>query len=254
MKRETFPLRRGIVYGPVHSRRLGTSLGINLFPPGRKICPFDCVYCEYGKTTDRVTEVERDGLPSAETVVRAVEVALGEEPALDYVTFSGHGEPTLHPDLESIVEGVLALRDRLQPQAKVAMLSCSGVVNRPEVRRALSRLDRRIMKLDAGDEEAFAAINRPAPGLMLQDIIDGLVALDDVVIQHMVFDGEMAKIESERHEAWMRAIEVTRPSEIQVYSIDRPTAEAGLIRVPLDELKALARQVEARTGIRTRAY
>lgn len=254
MNSSTYPLRRGIVYGPVRSRRLGRSLGINLFPAGHKICPFDCVYCEYGRTTDLVSAVGREGLPSADEVLQAVEVGLAEHPGLEYITFSGHGEPTLHPDFARIVDGVVALRDRWQPQAKVAVLSCSGVVNRPEVQSALRQADERIMKLDAGDDATFRAVNRPAGDQGLDAIVDGLAGLENLVIQHMVFDGELSNREGPAHEAWLRAVERIRPREIQIYSVDRPTAEAGILRVPLEELQRLAQAVEARTGIRTVAY
>ena len=110
MQSGTYPLRRGLVYGPVNSRRLGRSLGINLFPEGRKICPFDCVYCEYGATTDRVMDVPPEGLPGIEEVLESVEIGLCRHEGLQYVTFSGHGEPTVHPGFPQIVDGVLRLR------------------------------------------------------------------------------------------------------------------------------------------------
>lgn len=254
MEPQTYSLSRDLAYGPVRSRRLGLSLGINLFPVGRKICPFDCIYCEYGKTTDLVSRVTRDGLPSVGQVLHAVETRLAEQPGLQYVTFSGHGEPTLHPHFAEIVDGVVALRDRLQPAARVAVLSCSGVVNRAEVRAALSRVDRRIMKLDAGDEATFQAINRPVSGLKLRAIVDGLEQLDDVVIQHMVLDGLTANAPGPVHEAWVRAAERIQPREVQIYSVDRPTAEAGVLKVPLADLQRLARTFHARTGIAAAAY
>ena len=254
MKSQTIPPRRGIVYGPVHSRRLGLSLGINLFPAGHKVCPFDCVYCEYGCTTDLVARVGRNELPTVDEVLAAVEQGLMQHPGLGYVTFSGHGEPTLHPDFSQIVEGVVALRDRLQPRAKVAVLSCSGVVNRPEIRTALASLDERIMKLDAGDEETFQAINRPVPGLALESIVQELADLEGIVIQHMVLDGEVSNAGEPAQEAWLEAVARIRPAEIQIYSIDRPTAQGGLLKVPKETLDRLAEEVEARTGIPACAY
>jgi wyosine [tRNA(Phe)-imidazoG37] synthetase (radical SAM superfamily) len=254
MSSQTIPLRRGVVYGPVHSRRLGLSLGINLFPTGHKICPFDCVYCEYGFTTDLVARMEQKQAPSAKEVLQAVEMSLTEYDNLAYITFSGQGEPTLHPDLSEIVDGVVALRNRLQPGARVAMLSCSGVVNRPEVREALARLDDRIMKLDAGDEATFRAMNRPLSGLTLESIIAGLAQLEDVVIQHMVLDGSFSNAGGPAHEAWLLAMKRIQPQEIQIYSVDRPTAEANVLRVPKETLERLAAEVQSRTGIPTFAY
>jgi wyosine [tRNA(Phe)-imidazoG37] synthetase (radical SAM superfamily) len=254
MSSQTIPLRRGIVYGPVHSRRLGLSLGINLFPTGHKICPFDCIYCEYGLTTDLAARIEPQQAPTAGEVLATVAAALQEHDDLAYITFSGHGEPTLHPDLAEIVTGVVALRDRRQPSARVAMLSCSGVVNRPEVRAALACLDDRIMKLDAGDEATFRALNRPLPGLALESIVVGLAQLDDLVIQHMVLDGVFSNAGGPAHEAWLQAVERIRPKEIQIYSVDRPTAEANVLRVPHETLAHLAAGVQVRTGITTLAF
>jgi wyosine [tRNA(Phe)-imidazoG37] synthetase (radical SAM superfamily) len=254
MPAQTFPLSRGIAYGPVRSRRLGYSLGINLFPEGHKICPFDCVYCEYGCTTDRATTVDRDRVPPPSEVLQSVASALREHPLLEYVTFSGHGEPTLHPEFPEIVDGVLGLRDQLQPQARVAVLSCSGVVGRPGIRSALSRVDERIMKLDAGDETTFQAINRPAPGLSLEGIIEGLSALRDIVIQHMILDGAVSNSSGESHQAWVRAVARIGPREIQIYSVERPTAEAGVHKVPLEVLQRLARDVQNRLRIPAEAF
>ncbi|MFC2037748.1 radical SAM protein [Chloroflexota bacterium] len=253
-KAETYPLRRGIVYGPVRSRRLGFSLGINLFPEGHKICPFNCVYCEYGCTTDLVSRAGRDELPTVDEVLGAVERGLVETPALQYVTFSGHGEPTLHPDFAHIVDGVLACRDRLQAQARVAVLSCSGVVNRPEVRAVLDHLDERIMKLDAGDEATFQAINRPVPGLALESIVAGLASLEDIVIQHMVLDGRISNLHGAARKAWLAAVQRIGPSEIQIYSVDRPTAESGVLKVPGDVMTRLANEIQQLTGVPTSAY
>jgi wyosine [tRNA(Phe)-imidazoG37] synthetase (radical SAM superfamily) len=254
MSSRTLPLQRGIVYGPVHSRRLGLSLGINLFPAGHKICPFNCVYCEYGQTTELVARAEQTAMPSAAEVLATVEASLQVIEGLAYITFSGHGEPTLHPHFAEVVEGVVGLRDRFQPQAKVAVLSCSGVVTRPEVRAALGLLDERIMKLDAGDEATFRAINRPVPYLSLESIVDGLAQLEDVVIQHMVLGGAFSNLDGTEHEAWLRALQRVHPAAIQLYSVDRPTAESNVERVPGETMRHLAAEVEARTGIPTSAY
>jgi wyosine [tRNA(Phe)-imidazoG37] synthetase (radical SAM superfamily) len=229
-------------------------LGINLFPEGHKICPFNCVYCEYGCTTDLVSWAGRDGLPTVGEVLRAVERGLTETPDLQYVTFSGHGEPTLHPDFAQIVDGVLAVRNRLQPQARVAVLSCSGVVSRPEVRAALDHVDERIMKLDAGDEAMFQAINRPAPGLALESIVAGLATLEGIVIQHMVLEGRVSNLDGAAREAWVAAVQRIGPREIQIYSVDRPTAELGVLKVPEAVMTRLASEIQRLTGVPTSAY
>jgi wyosine [tRNA(Phe)-imidazoG37] synthetase (radical SAM superfamily) len=254
----TYTLDRGIVYGPVRSRRLGHSLGINLFPRGHKVCPFDCIYCEYGHTTDLTLEPEHPlsqrHAPSTEAVLACVENALHATPDLEYITFSGHGEPTLHPTFPAIVDGVVALRDRFQPGARVAVLSCSGLVARPEVRAALRRVDDRIMKLDAGDEATFRALNRPAEGLSIQAVIEGLASLPQIIIQRIVVAGPVRNDHGTAHAAWVQAVRRIQPVAIQLYSTDRPTAERDVRKVSLETLRELAAQVEAETGIRTQAF
>jgi hypothetical protein len=172
-------LKRSITYGPVHSRRLGHSLGINLMPPSVKVCSFDCVYCQYGWTRVRkIGDDLRSSIPKAEDVVGAVETALKELPSPPaYITLSGHGEPSLHPDFPGIVESVRKTRDRLAPGAKTAILSNSSTVTVERVRRTLARLDMRIMKLDCGTEEVFQGYSRPAAGVLLEGITEGLAEL-----------------------------------------------------------------------------
>jgi wyosine [tRNA(Phe)-imidazoG37] synthetase (radical SAM superfamily) len=254
----TYSLDRGIVYGPVRSRRLGHSLGINLFPRGHKVCPFDCVYCEYGHTTDLTLEpdnpISHSHAPSTEAVLASVERALHTTPNLEFITFSGHGEPTLHPAFPASVDGVVALRDRFQPRARVAVLSCSGLVARPEVRAALTRVDDRIMKLDAGDQATFRALNRPADGLSFEAVIDGLASLPETIIQRIVIAGPASNDRGPAHATWIEAVRRIRPVAIQLYSVDRPTAESSVRKVCLEALRDLAVQVEAETGIRTQAF
>ncbi|MFQ5906538.1 MAG: radical SAM protein, partial [bacterium] len=136
-------LQRGLIYGPVASRRLGRSLGINLLPWDRKVCTFDCCYCQYGRTRSPGSVAGR--LPSVERVVEAVETALGEARALDAITFSGNGEPTMHPEFPSIVSEVRGLRDRLMRSVPVVLLSNSSLCMNEEVRAAISDVDLRIM-------------------------------------------------------------------------------------------------------------
>jgi len=184
-------LKEAVTYGPVNSRRLGRSLGINLFPGVRKVCTFDCLYCQYGRAGS-VPNVRSDSstLPSASEVATGVEVALRsptDPPA--YLTFSGNGEPSLHPDFPGIVEEILALRDRMIPTARVAILSNSSTVGCLRVREALRRLDVRIMKLDAGDEATFRRFNGPWAGLALDEVLTGLRALEDVTLQTLLASG-----------------------------------------------------------------
>jgi wyosine [tRNA(Phe)-imidazoG37] synthetase (radical SAM superfamily) len=245
------PLQRGIIYGPVNSRRLGRSLGINLSPTTYKICSFNCVYCQYGETAT-YSPVNKD-IPSAEEVLKAVEKSLKNmKGKYDVVTFSGNGEPTLHPEFYEIVCGVRELTDRISG-TPLAVLSNSSTVNIPEVRKALKKIDLKVMKLDAGDEITFMRINRPH-GIRFNDIIEGLYLLDDIILQTLLFKGRFSNYSEEHISNYIEVVRYIRPNEIQIYSLDRGTAIGGLKEIKPEELERVARRIESETGIKTRAY
>src|SRR6266508_3536472 len=150
-------LQTGLVYGPVRSRRLGRSLGVNLSPPGRKTCNFNCAYCQYGWTDFPV----RGTFPSPAEVIDAVDCALARDPDIDTITVAGNGEPTLHPAFAPIAEGLFHVRARRAPHAKLALLSNGSTLNRLDVVYSLARFDTRCMKLDAGDATTFRRVNAP---------------------------------------------------------------------------------------------
>ena len=175
-----YALQTSCVYGPINSRRLGRSLGVNLLPSDVKLCTFDCVYCHYGRTDVKAVDPTEANItfPALFRVVDELEHVLqgfkANNDAPDYITFSGNGEPTLHPSFDQIVDRVKVLRDQSVPNVPVAILSNSTTVHLPHVRQTLMKLDRRIMKLDAGSEEVFVAVNRPHASVSLSEIIDGL--------------------------------------------------------------------------------
>jgi wyosine [tRNA(Phe)-imidazoG37] synthetase (radical SAM superfamily) len=247
-------LQCDIIYGPVYSRRLGSSLGINLLPTTRKLCTFDCIYCQYGSAEAVSLPEEKRGFPSVESVLRKVEEAIGEQPHLDYLTFSGNGEPTLHPHFPEIVAEVRRLRDRLCPHVRLAILSNSSRISRPEIRRAVGQLDDPIMKLDAGDPVTFAQINRPVSGIDFEETIAGLQTMPRLIIQSMIIAGPVQNVEGEAHEAWLATLGQLSPEKVQIYSTERPVATAGVQRVSREVLERLARSTEHRTGIEVRAY
>ncbi len=216
-------LKRGVTYGPVRSRRLGRSLGINLLGGVAKTCTFDCLYCQYGWTPpDAVARLDQAALASPGEVLAAVEAALAgldEPPA--YLTFSGNGEPTLHPRFDEIAEGLLVLRDRLAPSARTAVLSNSTRVHDPRVRAALRRLDVRIMKLDAGTETTFRRFNRPSGEVSLGRVLDGLRDLGDVTVQTLFAAGPDGNASAEDVRAWVSAVLTVRPVAVQVYTLAR---------------------------------
>lgn len=261
-------LKKGITYGPVNSRRLGLSLGINLMPPLVKVCSFDCVYCQYGWTKVReIRDEHRASIPRAEDVVRAVEAALAELPSPPaYITFSGHGEPSLHPDFPDIVEAVKEARSRLAPGARTAILSNSSAVSEEPIRKALARLDMRIMKLDCGTQTVFARYSRPAPGLTLEAVSDGLVELArlaPVTIQSLWSGGAGGNLSASpkgnelgRHPeiaAWVNRLKRIKPAFVQVYSLDRDTPAKNLRKLSYDELAIVAARLRA-DGIPASAF
>ncbi len=223
----------GIIYGPVASRRLGSSLGINLLPRGQKACTFDCAYCQYG-WTPRLPSAA-DAFPTVDVVLAAVEETLRSNTApFAFLTFSGHGEPTTHPRFLSIVEGVRVLRDRYRPTAKIAVLSNSTRLTQPSVREALDLVDARIMKLDAGTEAMFQRYCRPLEPVALDDIVGGLASLRDVTLQALFAAGPGGNADPAHVAAWAGKVVAIRPIDVQIHTLDRswPSAEIA----PLDAL------------------
>jgi len=248
------PLKQEIIYGPVNSRRLGRSLGINLLPTGSKVCSFDCVYCQYGLTRVKTLEPDPAGFPALGEVIAAVETALTSGPDFDSFTFSGNGEPTLHPQWPEVVEAVRLLRDRHRPTVGLTLLSNSSTVTRPAVRATLSRLEVPIMKLDAGDEATLTAINRPAKGICLEAIVEALAQIPSLTIQSLMVQGAMTNSAGPAFENWVSALARLKPVQVQIYSTDRPVPEAGIERVPPERLQQIAARVVAHTGLDVRAY
>jgi wyosine [tRNA(Phe)-imidazoG37] synthetase (radical SAM superfamily) len=246
-------LQDSITYGPVFSRRLGRSLGVNLLPTDRKVCTFDCLYCHYGRTAATGSTAQAR-FPTAEQVLEAVAEIVHHYPYADYVTFSGNGEPTLHPDFPAIVAGVRSLLDGMQHRLQLALLSNSTTAQRPEVREALALLDAPILKLDAGDAATFAALNRPARGVSLEHIIEGLKGIPGLITQTVLVSGRVSNARGEAFEAWLDALAEIRPASAQIYSTDRPVPDTGVKRVPPVELRRIAGEAEARTGVKVTAY
>lgn len=232
-------LREKIVFGPIRSRRLGNSLGINLLPENGKICNFDCIYCECGWNADG-----RDDrlIPDAE----ALRIALGQKLSecrengtpIDSITFSGDGEPTLNPHFPQIVDITLELRDSYFPGAAVSVLSNATTAGRPEIFRALRRVDNAIMKIDAADNGSVQLINRPSCGYDLEKVIQSLEAFEgDFILQTMFLKGPGFDSSDPRNlEGWMAIARRLRPRRIMVYTIDRDTPMAGLSKFTEEQM------------------
>lgn len=235
-------LREQTVFGPIHSRRLGNSLGINLLPVNGKLCNFDCIYCECGWNADGRQDRK---LPSAQDVRGALEDALREcreqGTAIDSITFSGDGEPTLNPEFPQIVDLTLELRDRYYPEAKVSVLSNATMAFKPEVLSALRKVDNPIMKLDAPTDELAAKVNRPAAGYSVENVARSLEAFDgDFVLQTMFLrSDDYDSSEESQLAAWMALVRRLRPREVMVYTIDRPTPMQGLEKFSEEQMRRL---------------
>lgn len=237
-------LREETVFGPIFSRRLGTSLGINLLPEKGKICNFDCIYCECGWNKDGRDDTV---IPTAAKVRADLErmlLRLREEGTrVDSITFSGDGEPTINPEFPQIIDDTLALRDRLAPSAKVSVLSNATRVHVPEVFAALCKVDNPIMKIDAPTNELVERINHPAPGYDVAKVVESLKQFKgDFVLQTCMLSSQEYDFDSSRHEVldgWMEIVRQLRPREIMVYTIDRPTPAQGLVKFTVEQMTSL---------------
>ena len=240
------------IFGPVHSRRLGVSLGINLMPGDGKICTFDCVYCECGFNKDFRPRQPR---PTREEVRQALEARLQDMqqngPAPDVLTFAGNGEPTAHPHFPEIVNDTLALRNRYFPQAKVSVLSNSTFIHKPAVFDALNRIDNNILKLDTVDEEYIRALDRPAGRYSVSEIIEGMKAFKGrCIIQTMFLKGsyqgrDLDNTSDKYVLPWLEKVREIAPRQVMIYTIDRETPDHDLAKAThgeLDRIAALVRE------------
>jgi wyosine [tRNA(Phe)-imidazoG37] synthetase (radical SAM superfamily) len=252
------PLER-IVYGPVRSRRLGRSLGINLLPAGMKICNMNCAYCQYGWTRGAIRYRGQGlGWPTAQAVDTAVSARLSaaaeRDEVIDRLTVAGHGEPTLHPEFEEIATRLRSVRDRIAPGIPLAILSNSTTAAEADVSRGLSAFDERYMKLDAGDSATFATLN--GGGRHLSDIIDALRRMSPIVVQAMFVRDERGAIDNSGVAAirtWLDALETIRATRAHIYTIDRSPALGSLRPVAPRRLREIAEQVRA-LGIPTDVF
>ncbi len=235
------------IYGPIRSRRLGVSLGINLMLSKAKVCSFNCVYCECGWNTGSGGE----NLPTRAYIATELKRKLAELEAegtmLDVITFSGNGEPTMHPDFEGIIEDTLALRDRFCPRAKVTVLSNSTQLHRPEVVRGLMRVDNRLLKLDAGIEHTMRQIDQPIrTDFTVDRLMEQLCAFEgDLTIQTIFLRGThqgevIDNTTPAEVEAWMAALRKIKPKQVMIYAVDRATPVEGLEKLTREELEVIA--------------
>lgn len=237
-----------IVYGPVHSRRLGVSLGVNLFPTDGKLCTFDCIYCECGYNNDHRPHrkmPKRDEV--RESLIQKLEAMKSEGVLPDVITFAGNGEPTVHPDFAGIIDDTIALRDQHCPSAKIAVLSNSTMLDKEEVFEALCKIEDNIMKLDSVLDSRIRQINDPnQPGFCFEKLLKNLCRFQgNLIIQTMFLHGErngepVDNMSEEEIAGWIRALKQIRPRQVMIYTIDRPTPLYTLRKATHEELDAIA--------------
>jgi len=247
-----------IIFGPVTSRRLGSSLGINLLPAGRKVCTFNCIYCECGFTEkDHSTD---SSFPDRDTIRKQLEIRLqeltdsGQSP--DAITYAGNGEPTLHPEFEGIISDTVQIRDDISPGSKIVVLSNASLVHKQAVFNALEKVDKNVLKLDTGIEATFNVLNQPLGRIGLARIIKNLKMFHGrMTIQTLFLRGKY-------HDHWIdntspqelrelfKLYWVLRPAEVMVYTFARGTPVPGLEKIPYKKLRDIADQIEG-IGIKT---
>jgi wyosine [tRNA(Phe)-imidazoG37] synthetase (radical SAM superfamily) len=250
------PLQSGILYGPVNSRRLGKSLGVNLMPGSYKLCSFNCVYCHYGWTKKQTIDFSKyhEDLPSIDEVVTSIAQALKSSLEFDFLTFSGNGEPTLYPQFTELLEEVVRLRNIYKPKVNLALLSNSTGLVSEDVLLSLSKIDFAFLKLDAGTEEKFKAINRPARGVNFSEIIGSLCSAKKLYIQTILLEGNPSNVTEDALEAYFQKISLIQPEEVHIYSIDRPVPDRAIFLVSKDRLGEIADWGKKQTGIEFKPF
>lgn len=253
---QTLPLQQGIIYGPIKSRRLGLSLGINLMPIDYKLCSFNCVYCHYGFTDIHTSDLSKNlsDIPKPDEVEEALESYLRKDKNINFITFSGNGEPSLHPDFNEIVDRVKKIRDKYVPEVQVAILSNSTGSGLPEVKDALSKLDKVFMKLDCGTSEMFSRINRPAKNVSYEDVVENLMTLDRIIIQSVFVGGKITNTDPDEVRDWIDKISQIDPLSVQIYSLDRPSASADFKKVDRYILSKIAEETVRLTGVEVEVF
>jgi wyosine [tRNA(Phe)-imidazoG37] synthetase (radical SAM superfamily) len=241
-----------IVFGPVQSRRLGISLGINLLPLDCKLCNFNCLYCECG-FTDKLSENDQR-IPTREEVYLKLKKTLSgyksDGKKLDTITFAGNGEPTLHPSFAYIIEDSIALRDELLPAVKIAILSNGSFIGRDDIKKALLKVDYNILKLDSSNEETIRKINCPTGNFSIDKLIENLTELkDNLTIQTLFIKGNYSGFYFDNTtdievDGWLQILEKLRPKLVMVYTIDRDTPVKSLEKTSFAKLNEIAGRVE----------
>lgn len=241
-----------IIFGPIRSRRLGLSLGVNLLPIESKLCSFDCIYCECGWNDEHPGKRRFNSRDDVrEMLAQTLERMVADGTPPDVITFAGNGEPTLHPDFEAIIDDTIVMRDKYCPSAKVSVLSNATQIHREDVRRALLRVDNNILKLDSAFDATVQLMNKPQGKYTVRDTVERLKQFEgNLIVQTMFLRGEylgqtVDNTTEEEVSAWLDLIKEIAPKQVMVYSLDRDTPCQTITKVEKDDLRAIAQRVEA---------
>ena len=242
-----------IIFGPVRSRRLGLSLGVNLLPVESKLCNFDCIYCECGWNEDHPGRRRFNGREDVrEMLAKTLRRMVDEGEVPDVITFAGNGEPTMHPDFEDIIADTIALRDQICGQAKVSVLSNATQIHREDVRRALLRVDNNILKLDSAFDATVQLINKPQGSYSVERTVELMKLFEGkMILQTMFLRGEylgqrVDNTTEKEVKAWLDIVEQIRPRQVMIYSLDRDTPCQTLEKVEKEELQKIAARLQER--------
>lgn len=243
-------LFQSVIFGPVQSRRLGVSLGVNLLPNDNKLCNFNCIYCECGWNNPGIKPRFNDRDTVKEALRQTLARMAAESKPLDVITFAGNGEPTIHPEFEAIIDDTIALRDAFMPRARISVLSNATMLGNESVRRALAKIDNNILKLDSAFDETVRLIDGPNnPEYSVAKTVEGLKMFNGkFLLQTMFlqgsFEGRVVDNTTEAEvEAWLRIVDELRPEKVMIYTIDRDTPAQDLHKVALEKLNEIAQRV-----------
>jgi wyosine [tRNA(Phe)-imidazoG37] synthetase (radical SAM superfamily) len=238
-----------IIFGPVRSRRLGVSLGVNLLPTNSKICSFDCIYCECGWTNSSKSNKLPKRTEVKERMHSRLERMKSDGDELDVITFAGNGEPTIHPEFVEIIDDTIKLRDRYFPKARIAVLSNSTMLHKPSIVEALLRVDQNILKLDSGFDSTMQLLNQPKKPLSVEQVIDhlkqfnGNFTLQTLFVRGLYKGKAVDNASPDELKRWIEIVQELRPKDVMVYTIARDTPVDTLKKIPKEELECIAQRV-----------
>jgi wyosine [tRNA(Phe)-imidazoG37] synthetase (radical SAM superfamily) len=249
------PSGGGVIYGPFENPNYGSTIGINLLGTKQKVCSFDCVYCDLGRTEVRMNRLKTDiEFPSVEQVKDAVTAALQKihtsGPRVDSIIISGNGEPTLHPDFPAVIEAIVEARNAWLPGRPISLFTNGAALDTRKITDAVNLLDERVVKIDAGGEKLFKTVNAPLTRANLARVLSGIHKLKDVVVQSLFFEGTITNTSTADVDEWLELIAVIKPKAIQIQGLSRSAATEGLKRCEEDTLYAIASRLERKTSLK----